>query len=111
MSGSRSAAEYCMLFRALSDPLRLEIVRQAAACTELPCTQLENTLPVTKSTISHHIKVLKHAGLLSVRREGKFFFYTLVRESAEGYLPGLLAQVSEWRPEKNIGRRKAHRSA
>ena len=51
------------VLQALSDPVRLEIVRQLAGCpdaSELKCGQIE--LPVTKSTASHHFKILFAAG-------------------------------------------------
>jgi DNA-binding transcriptional ArsR family regulator len=65
------------IFKALGDPIRLEIVRQIAAAGELAWSALEEQLPVSKPTISYHIKTLMQAGLLSARKEGRNFFYTL----------------------------------
>jgi DNA-binding transcriptional ArsR family regulator len=59
------------VLEALSDPVRLQMVRQLAECTgvdELSCGQLE--LPVTKSTGSHHIKTLSRAGIIASREDG-----------------------------------------
>ena len=42
--------------------------------------ELEQTLPVSKPTISYHTKILQQAGLLSVRKEGRNYFYALRRE-------------------------------
>jgi DNA-binding transcriptional ArsR family regulator len=65
------------VFKALGDPIRLDIVRQIAGAGELAWSALEETLPVSKPTISYHIKTLVQAGLLSARKEGRNFFYTL----------------------------------
>lgn len=58
--------------QALSDPVRLAIVRQLADCdettTELRCGQI--AVPVTKSTASHHFKVLHEAGIVAEREQG-----------------------------------------
>jgi hypothetical protein len=53
---------------------------QIAAVDELPCATLEQTLPVSKPTISYHTKILQQAGLLSVRKEGRNYFYALRRD-------------------------------
>jgi DNA-binding transcriptional ArsR family regulator len=68
------------VFKALGDPVRWSIIKQIAAVDELPCADLEQTLPVSKPTISYHTKILQQAGLLSVRKEGRNYFYTLRRE-------------------------------
>jgi DNA-binding transcriptional ArsR family regulator len=65
------------VFKALGDPVRWSIVTQIAAAAELPCAELEQTLPVSKPTISYHTKILQQAGLLSVRKEGRNYFYAL----------------------------------
>jgi DNA-binding transcriptional ArsR family regulator len=66
--------------KALADPMRWDIVTRLARVTELPCAQLWQTLPISKPTISHHIKVLSDAGLLTVRKDGRQFYYSLRRD-------------------------------
>ena len=68
------------IFKALSDPIRWDIVLQMASVDELACVTLEDTLPVSKPTISYHTKILQQAGLLSVRKEGRNYFYRLRHE-------------------------------
>jgi DNA-binding transcriptional ArsR family regulator len=68
------------VFNALGDPIRWSIIRQMAAVEELPCATLEDTLPVSKPTISYHTKILSQAGLVSVRKQGRSLFYTLRRD-------------------------------
>jgi DNA-binding transcriptional ArsR family regulator len=68
------------IFKALSDPIRWSIVKQMASVGELACLTLEETLPISKPTISYHTKILYHAGLISVRKEGRNYFYSLRRD-------------------------------
>jgi DNA-binding transcriptional ArsR family regulator len=82
------------VLQALSDPVRLDIVRQVAARGaggELSCGQLD--LPVSKSTCSHHLKTLAKAGLTAEREEGTRKFIRLRRAELEGSFPGLLDSV------------------
>jgi DNA-binding transcriptional ArsR family regulator len=76
-------------FQALGDPIRLQIMSRMVKVPELPCTELEVALPVTKSTISYHIKILYRAGFIDVRKAGRNFFYRARREDIEETFPGL----------------------
>jgi DNA-binding transcriptional ArsR family regulator len=71
------------VFKALGDPVRWSIIAQLAAVGEIPCADLEKTLTVSKPTISYHARILQHAGLLAVRKEGRNYFYVLRREVLE----------------------------
>ena len=88
-----AAIDIATLLQALSDPVRLEIVRQldAAASEGLTCGQLE--LPVGKSTCSHHLKVLLHAGVTTEREEGTRKYVRLRRDELDGRFPGGLGSV------------------
>ena len=68
------------VFKALSDPIRWDIIAQMASVDELACVTLEDTLPVSKPTISYHTKILYQAGLINVRKSGRNYFYSLRRE-------------------------------
>jgi DNA-binding transcriptional ArsR family regulator len=68
------------VFKALSDPIRWTIVQQMAAVDELACSTLEETLPISKPTISYHTKILTQAHLIEVRKKGRNFYYTLRRD-------------------------------
>ncbi|MEU6135493.1 metalloregulator ArsR/SmtB family transcription factor [Nocardioides sp. NPDC047086] len=82
------------VFKALADPTRLDMLRLIDSLGEYPCTSLEHALPVGKSTISYHVKILSNAGLVSVRRQGRNFFYTLHRDVLDFYAPGLLQRLA-----------------
>ena len=81
------------LLHALSDPMRLEIVRSLACCGEgaLACNKI--TLPVSKATASHHFKVLRLAGVIAQRDEGTRRISSLRRDDLEQRFPGLLDSV------------------
>ena len=82
------------VLQALADPVRVEIVRQLAGCSDsdgLTCGQIE--LPVSKSTQSHHMKVLSGAGLLASREEGTRKYVSLRRAELERHFPGLIELV------------------
>lgn len=86
------------VFKALGDPLRLDIVRRMAIGGEVACTALEQDLQVAKSTISYHVKVLYHAGLVEIRKEGRFYFYSLPADALVNELPGLRELISAYEP-------------
>jgi DNA-binding transcriptional ArsR family regulator len=76
------------VFKALGHPMRLEIMRQMMSIPELACTALEESLPISKPTISYHVKILSSARLVNVRKAGKFYFYTPRLDEIERLLPG-----------------------
>jgi DNA-binding transcriptional ArsR family regulator len=80
------------VLHALSDPVRLRIV------AELAKGQGEHTcgsfaLPVTKSTCTHHFKVLREAGVIQQRQQGTTRLNTLRMADLETRFPGLLATI------------------
>jgi DNA-binding transcriptional ArsR family regulator len=99
MEGAAAVPPITDVMKALSDPVRLSIVRQMAATDELACTTLEKTLPVTKSTISYHIKALVHAHLIHVRKQGRYYFYTLRRDMLASVLSTMTAELIEGEQE------------
>jgi DNA-binding transcriptional ArsR family regulator len=85
------ALELPRVLHALSDPVRLEIVRQLASCSEQRCGTF--AAPVSKSTLSHHLRVLREAGLTHTRPVGTQRLVSLRREGLDERFPGLLAAV------------------
>ena len=82
------------VLQALADPVRLEIVRQLAGCPddgELTCGAV--SLPVTKSTASHHFRTLLDAGVIAERSQGTRKYLHLRREELDRQFPGLIESV------------------
>jgi DNA-binding transcriptional ArsR family regulator len=79
------------VLHALSDPVRLEIVRVLADRGEVPCSLLGST--VSKSTMSHHFKVLREAGVTHTRTDGTKRMISLRQDELAGRFPGLLASI------------------
>lgn len=81
------------IFKALADPHRFELLlRIAKAGCPLGCTQALAALSISAATLSHHVKELEAAGLIDIRREGKFAYLSLrpgVLESVAGSLQAL----------------------
>ncbi|HET6174068.1 MAG TPA: helix-turn-helix domain-containing protein [Gaiellales bacterium] len=101
-----AALDVLTVLQALSDPVRLAIVRQLAGCSGddgLMCGQIE--LPVAKSTASHHLKTLHRAGITSEREQGVCKFVQLRRAELDERFPGLLGSVLAAAPAPAAARR------
>ncbi|EUJ49326.1 ArsR family transcriptional regulator [Listeria rocourtiae FSL F6-920] len=72
-----------VLFQALGDPIRLDIFRCLLQKGEQRVTS--NTYDVSKSTMSHHIKLLKEANLVAVRKQGTTHVYSPNQDLLEKY--------------------------
>lgn len=81
---------------ALSDPVRLGVVRQLAREGEATCSALDCGRP--KSTMSHHFRVLREAGLVCTRTDGPAHMNNLRRDEMDRRFPGLLDAVLQAEP-------------
>ena len=79
------------LLHALSDPVRLEIVRRLADVGEASCGELDGGRP--KSSVSHHFRVLREAGLVCTQSVGTTHMNSLRRQELDGRFPGLLDAI------------------
>jgi ArsR family transcriptional regulator len=64
------------VYRALADPIRLELLARIAARGPVCVCHLEQELPYTQPRISKHLATLRRAGLVSARREGSWVYYS-----------------------------------
>lgn len=80
---------------ALGDPIRLEIVRHLTKEGEQPCSVVCDALElaIAKSTMSHHFRVLREAGIICSRKEGTQHLNQIRREDLDARFPGLLDVV------------------
>ena len=84
------------LCNALADEARVEIVSRLLDGEKCVC-DLSDALETGQSRLSYHLKVLKDAGLVTDRREGRWSYYTLARDAfveAEALLSGLRPRAS-----------------
>ena len=91
---SREELELGAVLHALSEPVRLQMVGWLAASErgEAPtCGSFD--APVTKSTCTHHFKVLREAGVIRQRQEGTARLNTLRRDDLDARFPGLLDAI------------------
>jgi ArsR family transcriptional regulator len=92
--------------RALAHPARLEIVSHVAARGPLCVCHLNEDLAYTQPTISKHLSVLRRAGLLESRRDGRWVYYTInesVLDAAMGFLDDLKASMHRPHPADDCG--------
>jgi ArsR family transcriptional regulator, arsenate/arsenite/antimonite-responsive transcriptional repressor len=80
-----SAAALAQVFRALGDPVRLRLVSLIGAREggEICVCDLTSAFDLTQPTISHHLKVLREAGLIDSERRGTWVYYRLVPAALE----------------------------
>ncbi|MCE7003360.1 metalloregulator ArsR/SmtB family transcription factor [Kibdelosporangium philippinense] len=86
---------------ALSDPIRVGIVRVLADGNEQAWGDLR--VPVGKSTLSHHLKVLRAAGITRTREEGTRCFVRLRGDDMDERFPGLLLSVLQAAERDDVG--------
>jgi ArsR family transcriptional regulator len=90
------------LLAALADPTRLAIIRQLAAETETCACDFTSSCDVGQPTVSHHLRVLREAGLVTSDRRGQWIVYRIAPGVAERLggiartlVPGGLMTASE----------------
>jgi ArsR family transcriptional regulator, arsenate/arsenite/antimonite-responsive transcriptional repressor len=85
-----SRARRTAILKALADPHRFRLLEEIAkAECPIGCAQARSSLAISPATLSHHIKELENAGLIDIRREGKFHFLSL----RPGVLEALIASL------------------
>ena len=92
------AATVARWFHALSDEARIQIVEMLSHKERCVC-ELEQILGIAQSRLSFHLKVLKDADVISDRREGKWMFYGLQKDT----LDQIAAYTKSVKPGKHAG--------
>lgn len=85
--------------KALADPRRFEILEAIAATEESACSVLVEQFPISQATVSHHLKELANADLITVRREGQHCYYHFCSEVLEEYIEELHRRTSGRKPQ------------
>jgi len=81
-------------FKALGDPVRLRLFYLLSRHPELCVCHLTDALQLPQSTVSRHLGLLRHAGLASTRREGKWMYYSLNGDMADS-LAALIGPIAD----------------
>lgn len=80
------AGQFALIGKALADPHRFAILQQIAASKNAPtCSCVRDWLGLAPATVSHHLKELETAGLLTLERCGKFAHISLRRDVLAAY--------------------------
>ncbi|WP_288531300.1 metalloregulator ArsR/SmtB family transcription factor [uncultured Secundilactobacillus sp.] len=88
---------YVLMLKAMADPNRLKIIDLLSCSSLCACDILEH-FDFSQPTLSHHMKVLQNAGIVTARKEGKWQHYTLQAEFTAKFRQGtelLLASNEE----------------
>jgi ArsR family transcriptional regulator len=94
--GESTAADLAQVFKALADPVRLRLVSLIGAHQggEVCVCELTTAFDLTQPTISHHLKVLREAGIIGSERRGTWVYYRLVPAALERMAALLSAPAS-----------------
>jgi len=84
--------EKSILFKALGDPTRLEIV-DMISCGELCACRILEKFSISQPTLSHHMKILCHCGLVNWRKQGKWTYYSL-NENAVQNIKSIITEIT-----------------
>lgn len=90
-----------LVFKALSDPLRLRMIYLLTCREELCVCHFIDVLALPQSTVSRHLSRLRHLGLVETRRQGKWVHYRLSKESSAilEKLAPLVAELGRSEPQ------------
>jgi ArsR family transcriptional regulator, arsenate/arsenite/antimonite-responsive transcriptional repressor len=90
-----AADDLAAVFKALSDPTRVAIVSRLASGEQCCVCDLTDAFELSQPTVSHHLRILRDAGLVEAERRGTFAYYWLVPEAIERlagvFAPSVLA--------------------
>jgi len=85
--------QFIRVAKALADSRRFEILRAISVSKEMSCGAIAERFPIGQSTVSHHLKLLLEAGLVTVLREGQHGFFSARPEVLEEYITELQVRV------------------
>lgn len=98
---TRDEIDLVAVLAALGDPIRIGLVRLLSDGIERGWGDL--MVPVAKSTLSHHLRVLRSAGITRTRQEGTRCFVRLRRDDLDARFPGLLTAVLDGSARHDVG--------
>jgi ArsR family transcriptional regulator len=72
---------FALAFKAMGDPTRLAMLEMIVAAEELCSCEIEPSFALSQPTISHHLKLLREAGLIAGERRGTWVYYRAIPET------------------------------
>jgi ArsR family transcriptional regulator, arsenate/arsenite/antimonite-responsive transcriptional repressor len=87
--------EITKLFKALSDPNRVKIIKMLENHPLCVC-EIPSLLNISMSTVSKHLSILRDAGFINDRKDGKWVIYSLDTNSSNLYILQLLPLFQTW---------------
>lgn len=90
---AQTFADCTPLFFALGERPRQQILLLLTESAELNVSQLAERLPLSRPAISHHLKILRQAGLVEVRQQGTENYHSLTADAAIALLEKFVAEV------------------
>jgi DNA-binding transcriptional ArsR family regulator len=100
-------APFVKIAKALADPTRHRMLRELRAKGELTCSGVCECFDLSQPTISHHIKTLEEAGLITVRRRGQFHVLTANEETLAAFASDLIPNGRPRRARKAPSRSRS----
>lgn len=102
MSPAKSASslapgQFERIAKALADPRRFAMLEAISSARECPNQGLCDGFPVSKATVSHHIKELVQAGLIESEREGQYKTYRVREDVVNAYATEVIRRVGRGR--------------
>lgn len=85
--------QFMRVAKALADPQRFEMYATISGSKEISCGAIAELFPIQQSTVSHHLKVLVDADIVSARREGQHSYFTSRPKVLESYIKELQHRV------------------
>lgn len=92
MSQELDENKQTLVFKALSDPLRVKIVKYLKCHEEVPCGEVGRKLGISKTSGSYHFKLLQEAGLINARKESREKYVSINYETFEQYVTNFISK-------------------
>lgn len=91
--GKLAPGQFDRIAKAVADPRRFALLETIAAARECPVEKLCRDFPISKATVSHHLKELVQAGLVDSERDGQFKHCRVRRDVLTAYASELMRRV------------------
>lgn len=91
--GKLAPGQFDRIAKALSDPRRFALLETIAAAAECPVEKLCRDFPISKATVSHHLRELVQAGLVDSERDGQYKHCRVRRDVLSAYASELMKRV------------------